>query len=416
MGGPSTSFVLGGPRASSSEGGLSSSNYTGGPSAPTRQRADNGTSQLDALSGSQYQSANVSSYSLNDDSDALDEYILDLNQNDDDIDLDLLEGPPSSSEEVILDPLGQEMFSPDNIRHPNSSQWWPQHHVAKFIQKWVKHPLEREARNIMKAECPRPMVQDKLCLTPNLDPELIKFLFKLGRDPRKGMERSLKSCQDRLLDTLGPLCRLIDLIEENYINGSQPDINLLRGWSQRTLILLGNANASLNTERRKVVLSKIDPKLCDMAEKESSNNPNGLLFGEDLIKGLGKYVATFTALDKAQSNMRRIFNSGVFARAGRRVRSPGRPFQRPFLRQRGFGRPFPTDSSFFPQRGRFSRPRGFRGRSSIPSNTSSKYPSSFSFFTTDSRGSFKTIPSHLGKNHTRPLDPSNCSGFQNRFH
>lgn len=98
------------------------------------------------------------------------------------------------------------------------------------------------------------------------------------------MERSLKGCQDRLLDILGPLARIIDSVEESQMNGTPLDTNLIRGWSQRAMILLGNANASLNAERRRVVLTKISPKLSDMADREPSQNPKGLLFGEDLSR------------------------------------------------------------------------------------------------------------------------------------
>lgn len=92
------------------------------------------------------------------------------------------------------------------------------------------------------------------------------------------MERSLKGCQDRLLGVLGTLTRIIDSAEESHINGTPLNTELIRGWSQRALIRLVNANASLNAERRRVVLPKINPKLSDMADREPSQNPKGLLF------------------------------------------------------------------------------------------------------------------------------------------
>lgn len=58
-------------------------------------------------------------------SDIVDEYVLDL---DDDNDQEFNSQPkeedlPSSSKDSIINPLGEEMFSPLNIRHPRSSEW-----------------------------------------------------------------------------------------------------------------------------------------------------------------------------------------------------------------------------------------------------------------------------------------------------
>ncbi|KAJ1157990.1 hypothetical protein NDU88_010686 [Pleurodeles waltl] len=161
----------------------------------------------------------------------VDDYILDLDQGISDGD-DLFlnnDTPSSSSKDVIIDPLGEEMFNPHNIKHPKSAVWYPLEHVAKCITKLIRHPLEKGARNLLRAECSRPVIQDKVCPTSNLDSELITFLSKLGIDPRKGLKRSLKSCQDRLLDVVGPLARIIDMVEEVHTNDLPLDVNLLRG-------------------------------------------------------------------------------------------------------------------------------------------------------------------------------------------
>ncbi|KAJ1108683.1 hypothetical protein NDU88_006055 [Pleurodeles waltl] len=89
----------------------------------------------------------------------------------------------------------------------------------------------------------------------------------MGRNRRKVLERTLKFCQDRLLDVVGPLARTIAMSQEAYIKGLPLDLELLRGWSQQAMVLLGNANAGFNAERHKAVLLKINPKLEDLAEK-----------------------------------------------------------------------------------------------------------------------------------------------------
>ncbi|XP_069057673.1 alpha-2-macroglobulin-like protein 1 [Pleurodeles waltl] len=87
----------------------------------------------------------------------------------------------------------------------------------------------------------------------------------------------------------------------------------------------GNANCALAAEQKRSSLIKIDPKLCELATSEAGAIAQGNLFGEPVVKELGKFVATFSALDKAQNSIKKIFSNKVFAGAGRgRVHSSGR--------------------------------------------------------------------------------------------
>lgn len=237
------------------------------------------------------------------------------------------------------------------------------------------------------------------------------------------MERSLKTCQDRMLDVLGPLAKIIDAAEESHINGSPLNTDTIRGWSQRALVLLGNANSSLNAERRRVVLSNISPKLSDLADKEPSSNPRGMLFGEDLIKTLSKYVSTFTALDKAHQNMRKVFNpNNLFGRAGRRGQSSGRFSRRPFPRSAGYsGRGFqpPTAPQFYPPKGRGFRARGFRSRgTNIDATSHSEYLSfpKFSLFFPQSGRQIKTFRTKLETDNPGSLGSQYSEWFHDRLH
>ncbi|KAJ1106294.1 hypothetical protein NDU88_003695 [Pleurodeles waltl] len=65
-----------------------------------------------------------------------DEHILDLDQgisDGDDLFLDN-DTPSSSPKDVIIDPLGEEMFNPQNIKHLRSAEWYHLEHVAKCIK------------------------------------------------------------------------------------------------------------------------------------------------------------------------------------------------------------------------------------------------------------------------------------------
>ncbi|KAJ1138178.1 hypothetical protein NDU88_004569 [Pleurodeles waltl] len=194
------------------------------------------------------------------------------------------------SSEQLLDPLGAKLFEPKDIQHPRGKEWWPLEHVTSYMKDRLRKPLEKEERSVTRAECSGPVIDEKVCMTSNLDPDMLTYLFKLGRHPRKGLEKSLKQVQDKLLDVLGPLARIFDTVEDASFKGKDLDIQLLRGWCQREICFPGNANTGLLAERRKTVLMRINSKLPDLANKESSDEAWGLLFGDDMVKALTKFV------------------------------------------------------------------------------------------------------------------------------
>ncbi|KAJ1209312.1 hypothetical protein NDU88_004690 [Pleurodeles waltl] len=106
-----------------------------------------------------------------------DEYVLDLEYKDE-LEDELGNNFKTRNSEDLLDPLGEKLFEPKNIRHHRGKEWWPLEHVASYIKDRLCKPLEKDERNIMRAECSRPVIDEKVCLTPNLDPEMISYLFK----------------------------------------------------------------------------------------------------------------------------------------------------------------------------------------------------------------------------------------------
>ncbi|XP_040275286.1 uncharacterized protein LOC120990501 [Bufo bufo] len=195
-----------------------------------------------------------------------------------------------------------------------------------------------------------------------------QFLAKTGWNPKKGLDSALRSCQDKVLDVFGPLAKIFELAEAARTEGSPIDPEELRGWTQRAICIAGNANTSLAIERRKAILFKIDPKLSNLALTEAGKDAQGLLFGESFIKDMSRFVGTFTALDKAQSSMRRVFQGRVSNQAGS---SRGRLSGCANFQARGAGRgsfgqrpPFQEQrnpSPFFSTRGGQWRSRSFRG-------------------------------------------------------
>ncbi|CAH2325637.1 Hypothetical predicted protein, partial [Pelobates cultripes] len=179
--------------------------------------------------------------------------------------------------------------------------------------------------------------------TPEIDPQIAQFLNKSGWKPKKGLDYSLKGCQDKILDTVGPLSKLYELLDAARAGDSVLDVDVARGWVQRAICLLGNANTAISAEKHKAILLKIDPKLAAMKVAEPSSSNDKMLFGDTFVKDLGSYVKTFTAIDKAQANMKRMFATKIFGGARRsRSRPPGRGFRGSFRANRG---------SFFPSQG-----------------------------------------------------------------
>lgn len=209
-------------------------------------------------------------------------------------------------------------FDPMDIMHPNSTAWLPPQEVADY-------------------------------------PTMVTYLKKYAKDPKKGLDKAWRSCQDKLLDMTGPLTKILELGFRAKESNMAIDPEELIGWAQRAICQLGNANCAISSERRRSILFKLDPKLSELASSESGPLAQGLLFGQRFLKELTKFVATFSGLDKAQGSLKRAFRP-VFGRAGRfRGRSFGRGYNQSAQRGQyqqtgGYQDPNYNNTSFYPSR------------------------------------------------------------------
>ncbi|KAJ1148937.1 hypothetical protein NDU88_001761 [Pleurodeles waltl] len=209
-----------------------------------------------------------------------------------------------------------DMFEPEGIYHPRSSEWHPDPKVADYVASKLRQPLDKEIRARLRVECPRPTLPDRVASTPDIDPKMCTFFGKYVKDPKKGIDRSWRACQHKLLDIVGPLTQIIQLAEQAKMSNTHLQTDVVAGWAQRALCLLSNANCAISEERRRSLLIKIDPKLGELSTSEAGAEAQGHLFGDPFVKELGKFVATFSALDKAQSSIKKIFPGKVFGGAG----------------------------------------------------------------------------------------------------
>ncbi|KAJ1174100.1 hypothetical protein NDU88_005923 [Pleurodeles waltl] len=106
---------------------------------------------------------------------------------------------------ILVDHAGEPLFDPSLMVHPNSKEWYPSDHVADYVSFFLRHPLDKATRNKLKSECPRPSLPDNITSTPIIDPNMLMFFTKFGKDPKKGVDRAWSGCQDKLLDLVGPL-------------------------------------------------------------------------------------------------------------------------------------------------------------------------------------------------------------------
>ncbi|KAJ1184097.1 hypothetical protein NDU88_000907 [Pleurodeles waltl] len=123
----------------------------------------------------------------------------------------------------LVDHAGEPLFDPSFMVHPNSKEWYPSEHVADYVSFFLRHPLDKAARNKLKSECPRPSLPDNITATPVIDPNMLMFFSKFGKDPKKGVDRAWSGCQDKLLDLVGPLTRIFDLVEEAKMDSNPID-------------------------------------------------------------------------------------------------------------------------------------------------------------------------------------------------
>ncbi|XP_078510340.1 uncharacterized protein LOC144770021 [Lissotriton helveticus] len=299
--------------------------------------------------------------------------------------------------EPVLDSEGQPMFDPSSIRHPNSTEWFPTPHVGEYISSKLRLPLDKSVRAKLKSECPKPSLPCHVTVTPSIDQPLLTFFSKFGKDPRRGVDKAWSACQDKLLDVVGPLARVLDMAETARLEGSDLDPEEISLWLQRSFCLLGNANAAITQERRKGLLIKLDPKLANLATQDPGVKADGLLFGDSLVKDLSRYVSTFASLDKAQFSIKKVFTPRVFGRAGRgRNRSSGRGYPNQGSRGAANSGYQEFKPQFYPQRGRGFRGRGQKGFRAHNNNVNNQGEPSPSYRRTSCSFSSQVARAHGG--------------------
>ncbi|KAJ1218201.1 hypothetical protein NDU88_005784 [Pleurodeles waltl] len=85
--------------------------------------------------------------------------------------------PPPKAPRVLT-------FSPEEIIHPRSSSWAPPSEVAEYLQNHIRAGFDKDVRARLRAECPRPDLEDTETSTPQ-KARLFEILLGSPRDEKQ---------------------------------------------------------------------------------------------------------------------------------------------------------------------------------------------------------------------------------------
>ena len=164
----------------------------------------------------------------------------------------------------------------EEFASPNS-RWEASDELSNFLGTTNKRMNKFERRALVRSY-PRPNID--AVYTPSMD-DYLKPLIPGIMAP----DKPLKDLQDNILDTFGPLCTMFEnllvmldcLGNEGVVQLDKSSINSFLSCVKHALLLAGDASASINVNRRELVLKKINPLLASMAQEHyGTGNDNCL--------------------------------------------------------------------------------------------------------------------------------------------
>ncbi|XP_070532416.1 uncharacterized protein [Ptychodera flava] len=195
------------------------------------------------------------------------------------------------------------MFDPES----DDSKWnLPtdlQSYVDKHFTKYIKDKTLQ--KNVLK---PHPVPSSKSLSAPKVDSYIDHLYQARGASIEKGIDRALSQVQQKLLNAMGPLARIWNNLHEVKSAEASPSLDLDETLTllDQSVLLVGQANVSLNYQRRVSVLTKLtkDPKRTKsiLAKHEDIlQKPGTHLFGE-------KFEKVITKIAKSKKRARELAN------------------------------------------------------------------------------------------------------------
>lgn len=238
-----------------------------------------------------------------------------------------------------------------------SSRWEASEELDALLGIMFK-PLPRFDRRAITREFPRPV--SDAAWTPSLDNYLPPMI-----SGAKASDTPLRDIQDKVLDTLGPLCTLYEntaimheSLSEDKITLESATVSAIMNCVKKAILLVGDTSAQLSAKRREQVLAKLNPYLVSLG-KEDFPGAGRDLFGEGFESRLKLRTETANTVAQAKKAGAPFFRGTAPRRFQGRFRG-GRAQSRP-----SFFNPMRGSQTSFRGRGRvprFNSPRQFLPR------------------------------------------------------
>ncbi|KAJ1184458.1 hypothetical protein NDU88_001264 [Pleurodeles waltl] len=102
-----------------------------------------------------------------------------------------LQHPSSEDLQYCSVPSASSVF-PRGVRVSLNSDpnWALAQEMAENLHGKLHRSFDKEVRNRLRAECPRPELPEKVAETPEIDASMLTFLKKIAKDPKKGIDRA----------------------------------------------------------------------------------------------------------------------------------------------------------------------------------------------------------------------------------
>ena len=145
-------------------------------------------------------------------------------------------------------------------------------------------------------------------------------------------DKPLKEMQDSVLHVLGPLCTVYEnhlsmdsaVATDGVVQLDSLSVHNFLECIKHALLLLGHVAAQISTNRRELVLAKINPLMVSLAQEEFSDSKRDL-FGSSFEQRLKTRSETAETISKATRVAKPFFRGGA-----------SREFHRPRGGQQGF--------------------------------------------------------------------------------
>ena len=207
--------------------------------------------------------------------------------------------------------------------------------IAAYVEKFFRKPLTSEQFRAMGKHSPRPKTD--AMVVPTVDPAVQSWVGP--RFPHT-TDKMLSACQLELLTSAGPLTSLWNDCVKSASEATDNDevavpLEVVMDTIQRTLVLLGNANAMISQRRRQTILSAGNR---DMSQYFVNDPPTAgtHLFGENFSTQIVERVRSQTALQKASTMLRQARTDAGSHREHQRSSPRSWIRRRPVANQRPF--------------------------------------------------------------------------------